>query len=194
MGWSIGYDDRWHRDIGYTVPAHCDHPGCNTEIDRGVSYVCGGLEPYGGDHGCGLYFCSAHRIYHRFMDGKSGTYCFRCCNHKVPYKPKPDHPRWIAWKLSDESWTHWRAENPEEVARLSATISMTDLELLQIVLNLAQIGRASLNEAGEDEREEELNGQIHLGGLAIQRWREKIDKCVAVGATEVELAAKVRGK
>ena len=42
MGWSIGFDTRWNRDIGYGVPAYCDHPGCNKEIDRGLSHVCGG--------------------------------------------------------------------------------------------------------------------------------------------------------
>ncbi len=44
MGWSLGHDNRWGkfgRDIGYGVPAICDHPGCNAEIDRGLSYVCG---------------------------------------------------------------------------------------------------------------------------------------------------------
>ena len=35
MGWSLGYDGRWKRDIGYGVPAVCDFPGCNEEIDRG---------------------------------------------------------------------------------------------------------------------------------------------------------------
>jgi hypothetical protein len=46
MSWAIGYDGRWKRDIGYGVPAYCDHPGCNEEIDRGLAHVCGG-EPYG---------------------------------------------------------------------------------------------------------------------------------------------------
>jgi len=32
MGWSIGYDGNWKRDIGYGVPAYCDFPGCWTEI------------------------------------------------------------------------------------------------------------------------------------------------------------------
>lgn len=54
MGWSIGYDSKWKRDIGYGVPAWCDHPGCIEEIYRGLSHVCGG-EPYGGERGCGLY-------------------------------------------------------------------------------------------------------------------------------------------
>lgn len=54
MGWSIGYDERWKRDIGYGVPATCDHPGCEEKIDRGLSCVCANQQPYGGEHGCGL--------------------------------------------------------------------------------------------------------------------------------------------
>ena len=26
MGWSIGFDSKWNRDIGYGVPATCDYP------------------------------------------------------------------------------------------------------------------------------------------------------------------------
>jgi hypothetical protein len=112
MGWSIGYDPTWDRDIGYGVPAYCDHPKCNAEIDRGLSYVCGG-EPYGGDRGCGLYFCGKHG---------GGELCPRCEAHKPPYKhPKPEHPEWVAWKLTDFSWAAWRAANPVEVAKLRAT-------------------------------------------------------------------------
>lgn len=54
MGWSIGYDKKWKRDVGYGVPTTCDHHDCNEEIDRGLSYVCGG-DIYGGERGCGLY-------------------------------------------------------------------------------------------------------------------------------------------
>ena len=110
MGWSIGYDDNWERDIGYGVPAYCDHPDCNEEIDRGLSYVCG-EEPYGGERGCGLYFCSKHLRY-----GCGTELCERCYPRiKKPFKPKPDHPEWIHWKLTDESWKQWRDENPEKV-------------------------------------------------------------------------------
>ena len=42
MGWSIGFDRRWNRDIGYGVPATCDQPGCGADIDRGLAFVCGG--------------------------------------------------------------------------------------------------------------------------------------------------------
>ena len=59
MSWAIGFDSRWNRDIGYGVPATCDFPGCGVDIDRGLAFVCGG-EPYGGEDGCGLYFCASH--------------------------------------------------------------------------------------------------------------------------------------
>jgi hypothetical protein len=112
MGWSIGWDEAWNRDIGYGVPAYCDHPKCNAEIDRGLGYVCGG-EPYGGDRGCGLYFCGRH---------KNGCeLCPRCAARRpTPYRRiKPEHPRWIRHKLSDPSWAEWRSENPGEVAALT---------------------------------------------------------------------------
>lgn len=111
MGWSVGYDRNWSRDIGYGVPAYCDHPKCNAEIDRGLGYVCGG-GPYGrgfrgARDGCGLFFCDQHG---------GGRYCPRCAAYKPPYKhPKPDHPDWVKWKLTDESWATWREENPDWV-------------------------------------------------------------------------------
>jgi hypothetical protein len=110
MGWSIGYDSHWERDIGYGVPAYCDHPDCNKKIDRGLGYVCGG-EPYGGEHGCGLYFCGQHQV---------GYYqrCERCAKKKRPFPAKPDHPQWVRWKLKDKSWKQWRDENPDSVAKL----------------------------------------------------------------------------
>jgi hypothetical protein len=106
MGWSIGYDDNWKRDIGYGVPSICDHPGCTTRIDRGLGHVCGG-EPYGGEEGCGLYFCSKHG---------GGWLCEECCHGRLPFAPKADTPEWIEWKLTDESWADWRKENPQWVA------------------------------------------------------------------------------
>ncbi len=112
MSWAIGWDSDWHRDVGYGVPAFCDHPRCQAEIDRGLSYVCGG-EPYGGDNGCGLYFCGEHR---------SGVLCARCRNQKRPFAAKPDHPRWIAHKLTDESWAAWRAENQADVESMAASV------------------------------------------------------------------------
>ncbi|HKO88764.1 MAG TPA: hypothetical protein VJU83_09650 [Burkholderiales bacterium] len=113
MGWAIGYDGNWERDIGYGVPAVCDHPECNERIDRGLGCVCANSEPYGGENGCGLYFCSKHRVY--LEDNE-------CCKHlDQGCVPKPDLPEWIDWKLTDESWQEWRDKNPDEVKRMQAT-------------------------------------------------------------------------
>ena len=117
MGWSIGFDTNWNRDIGYGVPAICDSPKCSEEIDRGLSYVCG-QEPFGGEKGCGLYFCSKHLYFHEFRDGEVTSVCKRCDTYKSPYNAKPDTKEWIDWKLTDESWEQWRAENPDEVKKL----------------------------------------------------------------------------
>lgn len=111
MGWSIGYDSQWNRDIGYGVPALCDHPDCKEEIDRGLSFVCGN-EPYGGEHGCGLYFCERHQV------GEHQN-CERCSNGKPPFPAKPDVREWIAHKLKDPSWAEWREQQPEEVRELA---------------------------------------------------------------------------
>ena len=101
MGWEIGFDERWDRDVGYGVPAWCDHPDCKAEIDRGLAYVCG-AEPYGGDRGCGLYFCEKHRSYRGL--------CARCMRNRDPFEPKPEHPRWIQHRETDPSWAEWRSD------------------------------------------------------------------------------------
>jgi hypothetical protein len=125
MGWSIGYDSTFDRFIGYGVPATCDHPECKQEIDRGLSYVCGS-EPYGGEHGCGLYFCAEHL----WMKG-GVQLCERCLQNASidwdvvsdaelvePFDPKPDIPTWIQHQLKDESWAQWREENPGKIAAM----------------------------------------------------------------------------
>lgn len=134
MGWGLGYDEDWKRDIGYLVPAYCDHPGCMKKIDRGLSHVCGG-EPYGGSHGCGLYFCNEHLSLHEMMDQPDGEdqnqvhdsetaeVCERCASteYQPPFDPTPEHPEWIDWKLSHPSWAKWREENPAIVETLIAS-------------------------------------------------------------------------
>lgn len=109
MGWAVGFDEHWSRDIGYGVPAYCDHPDCDELIDRGLSYVCGG-EPYGGDKGCGLYFCEEHRDFHPFVEV---SLCDRCYVNEAPFEAKPDHPDWINHKATDPSWAEWRKEQLE---------------------------------------------------------------------------------
>ena len=116
MGWSIGWDESWKRDIGYGVPAYCDHPDCTAEIDRGLGNVCGG-EPYGGEHGCGLFFCGEHLYL-----SSVGPLCERCDVPEPvePFQPKPDHPDWVRHKLTDESWQEWRNGHPREVEAMKA--------------------------------------------------------------------------
>ena len=124
MGWGLGYDSRWGRWIGYGVTAYCDAPKCSKTIYRGLSYVCGGQEPYGGEFGCGLYFCWEHLYYHKFRNAdRSDGYCKRCIAHKASYTPKPEHPEWIEHVLTHESWNEWRLENPEEVVKLRAQVT-----------------------------------------------------------------------
>lgn len=124
MGWSIGHDSNWDRDIGYGVPCKCDHPDCNKKIDRGLAYVCGG-EPYGGDLGCGLYFCYDHLLICEVGD-RTVQLCERCADDEAreageiePFDPKPDVKRWICHKLTDPSWEQWRNENPDWVKQHS---------------------------------------------------------------------------
>src|SRR5688572_10327818 len=118
MGWGIGYDENWQRDIGYCVPALCDQPECTEEIDRGLSHVCGS-EPYGGEHGCGLYFCEPHL---RWNGKGEERVCARCHDAQPPYEKKPDVRAWIEWKLTDASWQRWRDENPSDVAILRSEV------------------------------------------------------------------------
>lgn len=114
MGWSIGFDSNHDRDIGYGVPAWCDHPGCAKEIHRGLAYVCG-AHPYGGEDGCGLFFCSEHL---GLNSDDRDPVCARCAMHADPFDGTPDHPRWIWHKLVDPSWRAWRRENPKAVRRM----------------------------------------------------------------------------
>lgn len=119
MGWSVGYDEKWRRDIGYGVPATCDYPGCGAEIDRGLAHVCGG-DPYGGEHGCGLFFCREHLTY--AGDRRDNVQlCSRCySNRAAKFDPTPDRPEWVQHKLTDPSWEVWRKRNPAEVRRLKS--------------------------------------------------------------------------
>ena len=123
MGWAIGFDSNWNRDIGYGVPATCDHPGCNAEIDRGLAHVCGG-GPYATEFGCGLYFCSEHLQSRYFEEyDEHHQVCERCMDEdKDPFEPKPDTPEWINHKLTDPSWEPWRKENPEIVKEMRSKL------------------------------------------------------------------------
>jgi len=123
MGWSIGFDETCQRDIGYGVPATCDHPGCGAGIDRGLSYVCGG-HPYGGEHGCGLFFCEKHRK--TAGDRReNAALCIRCYHGRRPYPATPDVPEWMRHKLRDFSWSVWRRQHPELVEAIRTSLRAT---------------------------------------------------------------------
>lgn len=106
MGWSLGYDENWKRDIGYGVPSMCDHPGCGTLIDRGISHVCG-YQPYGGERGCGLFFCAKHLTPFAHL-------CERCEEGKDPFTPTIDTEEWTRHKATHPSWAKWREEQTRE--------------------------------------------------------------------------------
>jgi len=106
--WSIGYDENWNRDIGYDVPATCDHPDCKNAINRGVEHVCGG-EPYGGESCCGLYFCDEHLEMKTLDAGEEQSpMCARCSSGKDPFEPTPDTDEWIKYKETSIYWAGWR--------------------------------------------------------------------------------------
>lgn len=119
MGWEIGFDEKWKRDIGYGVPAYCDHPECNERIDRGLSYVCADGEPRGGD-GCGLYFCEKHKGFAQFGKDEDDLIlsdcCERCRDGLEPFTPKPEHPEWVEFKATDPSWAEWREQEATKQA------------------------------------------------------------------------------
>ncbi|MFE3572583.1 hypothetical protein ACFXOH_23030 [Bacillus subtilis] len=118
MGYSCGFDANWGRDVGYGVPARCDHPGCGADIHRGLAYVCGG-DVFGGEHGCGLYFCYDHIGYLDDMPQR----CDRCIGGMKPFAPTEDVPDWLRHKLSDSSWAEWRASHADEVAIMTERLA-----------------------------------------------------------------------
>lgn len=70
MGWAYGIVDG--REVGYSVEAVCDEPGCEASIDRGLAYACGNDHGAGEDF-CERYFCGEHLF---FME--RGPRCGEC--------------------------------------------------------------------------------------------------------------------
>ena len=138
MGYAIY--DVGKRHGGYGVTAYCEHPDCNEEIDRGMSFACGG-EPF-SEVGCDRYFCEKHRHYTGFkMNGDSfpdclcdceddpevekececefHSVCERCAKGEEPFDMKPEHPEWVYHLLNHYSWAEWRKKNKDTVEELS---------------------------------------------------------------------------
>jgi hypothetical protein len=137
MGYQV-YEvgQRWG---GYGVPSYCEYPVCNEEIDRGMSYACGG-EPF-SEYGCDRYFCSRHLYFTGFYDGEVCKHdqdidggcvcecvevCERCSRGEEAFPYKPEHPDWVNHLLKDKSWARWRKENPGKVAEFKVLISPKD--------------------------------------------------------------------
>jgi len=116
--------ERNGRDQDYGVPAKCDHPGCDADIDRGIAYACGG-EP---TENCGLFFCGkhlSHRIINEDTPDEEWTpaLCERCHDEDAaPFDPSPDTQEWIDHKMIDPTWDLWRSENPEFIAANMASL------------------------------------------------------------------------
>lgn len=114
------------------MPAWCEQPECKEEIDRGMSYACGG-EPF-SEFGCDRYFCGKHlsmtivdntqedlkcRHGEEDCDCEWIDLCERCAKGEDPFPYKPERPIWVKHLLTDESWAEWRKNNPKEVKALS---------------------------------------------------------------------------
>ena len=129
MSWSIGEDNDSDRFIGYGVPAHCDHPDCSEKIDRGLAHVCGS-EPWGGDHGCGLFFCEKHLEYadddedslqpDEHVAEREVMLCERCMVFAGHFERKPEHPEWLEHIATHSSWAKWRKEQKSNQENASA--------------------------------------------------------------------------
>jgi hypothetical protein len=75
--------------------------------------------PYGGENGCGLFFCGQHLYL-----GNGAQLCARCDEgEEGPFEPTADVQQWLNWKLTDESWQNWRDDNPQEVAAIRAAVN-----------------------------------------------------------------------
>lgn len=113
------------RDQGYGVPAKCDHPGCNEDIDRGMGFACGG-DP---NENCGLFFCHKHKAHDIDPEAEwtadnrhTFSVCGRCKTGAEPFDPSPDTQEWIDHKMIDPTWDLWRSENPEFVKANQASL------------------------------------------------------------------------
>ncbi|MCV7174782.1 hypothetical protein H7H98_03235 [Mycolicibacterium sphagni] len=135
MGWAVGFDTNLYRDIGYGVPAICEHPDCDARIDRGLAYGCGGGVM--SDEGCALYFCHDHlgNYHDDFVDDNGEVIealCERCAERYrnpddmtwAPFRPKPDLLEWLRHKLTDGSWGEWRLSHPGQVEAMREALNV----------------------------------------------------------------------
>ena len=121
MGYQVYWNDTNKRWQGYGVPAICEHPDCNEEVDRGLGCMCGNGPD--DERGCGRFFCGKHL----YVSEDDVQVCEQCLEGKEPFQMKPDTREWTEWILADESWEEWREENPEEVIKLKEKLKENDV-------------------------------------------------------------------
>lgn len=68
-------------EAGYDVVDVCNEPGCGTEINRGLGYLCGDT-PGGDEFGCGGYYCCSHL--YTAPEEQHGWRCVRCSDLTPP--------------------------------------------------------------------------------------------------------------
>lgn len=107
--------DRW---AGSRVPALCDWPTCDAEINRGRTHRC---VDHAGEDGCELFFCSRHLVQPTVHD---------------LIRPKPDPGRWELMILTDDTLEPWRQEHPVEVEQARRRYELTTLR--ETIDDLAQ--------------------------------------------------------
>lgn len=107
MGWSLDDSDP-ERPIGYSVKATCDIEDCQTQIDRGVAYACGGFHGAGegmvwGDPlpghkegnvdnvwTCENYVCSEHQSVIQLSNGQTVNLCSECLDYHQSQTERKD--------------------------------------------------------------------------------------------------------
>ena len=137
MSWCIGFSKEQNRDVGYGVPAICDHPGCSNAINRGIGYLC--CEDISHVASCQGYFCEDHRHNYTLGDELEDMEpeeleeleelgvniddpetqlriaegdIIRCHHQAIERK---ESAVWLEHCLTDDSWETWRNQNPAMV-------------------------------------------------------------------------------
>ena len=102
MSWSHCGEDSKGRPIGYAHQATCDHEDCHAEIDRGLSFACGGMHGK-TEFGCEQYFCDTHLEFTVEHDDSFDRICESCM---VQLTTSGE------WALHPEDWVVRRIVKP----------------------------------------------------------------------------------
>ena len=58
-----------------------------------------------------MFFCEEHL----YLNEKCIQLCERCLNDKEVFNIKPEHPDFINFILTDDSWEQWRQDNSDTI-------------------------------------------------------------------------------